>query len=304
MVDMINEMSDEDISSSTTKIEIKDDEGTSQLLNDRLKKYELNQSIPSNITEEADRQELSNLEAEKAKLKNQKTQSARNRESQIDERIKQITDKYPIETESVTEEAVEETPAIDDSKSRIQELEKEKETLKKEGDELIKKYDELVSQGKDVEASAYFEENLQPIRDRRHALTAEINKIKQETVAETPTTEVKEEVEIKTETVDTQGRPAKAGARLFNDPNPETAEISAKYKQDKGIETSAGENITEIDIDNAMEIADAYEAMEDNPSNPEVQEAYNALAKETVDQYNAMTEAGYEIEIYEGKGEP
>jgi hypothetical protein len=106
MVDMINEMSDEDISSSSVKIEIKDDEGTSQLLNDRLKKYELNQSIPSNITEEADRQELSNLEAEKAKLKNQKTQSARNRESQIDERIKQITDKYPIETEVVTEDTL------------------------------------------------------------------------------------------------------------------------------------------------------------------------------------------------------
>ncbi|MHA1958582.1 MAG: hypothetical protein ACW968_16875 [Candidatus Thorarchaeota archaeon] len=114
--------------------------------------------------------------------------------------------------------------------------------------------------------------------------------ITEEVVEETPTTEVTEEVEVKTETVDDQGRPAKAGARL--------------YKQDKGIETSAGENITELDIDNAMEIADAYEAMEDNPSNPEVQEAYNALAKETVDQYNAMTEAGYEIEIYEGKGEP
>ena len=132
----------------------------------------------------------------------------------------------------------------------------------------------------------------------------EIQKFWEKKKTETPTTEVKEEVDIKTETVDTQGRPAKAGARLFNDPNPETAEISAKYKQDKGIETSAGENITELDIDNAMEIADIYEAMEDNPSDPEVQEAYNALAKETVDQYSAMTEAGYEIEIYEGKGEP
>ena len=140
---------------------------------------------------------------------------------------------------------------------------------------------------------------LQEVGQPQQKVTTEV---KEE--VETPTTEVTEEVEIKTETVDTQGRPAKAGARLFNDPNPETAEISAKYKQDKGIETSAGENITELDIDNAMEIADIYEAMEDNPSDPEVQEAYNALAKETVDQYSAMTEAGYEIEIYEGKGEP
>jgi tRNA nucleotidyltransferase (CCA-adding enzyme) len=142
---------------------------------------------------------------------------------------------------------------------------------------------------------------LQEVGQPQQEVTTEV---KEEVVEETPTTEVTEEVDIKTETVDTQGRPAKAGARLFNDPNPETAEISAKYKQDKGIETSAGENITELDIDNAMEIADIYEAMEDNPSDPEVQEAYNALAKETVDQYSAMTEAGYEIEIYEGKGEP
>lgn len=156
---------------------------------------------------------------------------------------------------------------------------------------------------------------IKPQRDRIKAIDTRLSRISEDVqkeitveIAEEVTAEaapeVTEEVDIKTETVDDQGRPAKAGARLFNEPNPETAEISAKYKQDKGIEISAGENITELDIDNAMEIADAYEAMEDNPSDPEVQEAYNALAKETVDQYNAMTEAGYEIEIYDGKGEP
>ena len=92
--------------------------------------------------------------------------------------------------------------------------------------------------------------------------------------------------------------------KLFNDPNPETAEISSNYKKNKGINTSAGDNITTLDIGNSMKIADAYENMKDNPEDLEVQEAYNDLAEETIDQYKAMTDNGYEIEIYEGKGEP
>jgi len=115
-------------------------------------------------------------------------------------------------------------------------------------------------------------------------------------------TEVQQEQLV--ESVDDQGRSAKPGARLFNDPNPETSDISAKYKKEKGIETTAGEKITELDTSKSMEIADAYEAMENNPNDPEVKEAYESLAKETIDQYKAMTDAGYEIEIYEGKGEP
>ena len=140
---------------------------------------------------------------------------------------------------------------------------------------------------------------------------AELATLKTETDATqepAPTTKPTTEPEVVTEkevgTVDDQGRSAKPGDRLFNDPNPETSEISSKYKQSKGISTSPGENITELDIDNSMRLADAYEEMQDNPSDPEVQEAYNALAKETVDQYKAMTDAGYEIEIYEGEGEP
>ena len=106
------------------------------------------------------------------------------------------------------------------------------------------------------------------------------------------------------ESVDDQGRSAKPGARLFNDPNPETSDISDKYKKEKGIETPAGEKITQLDINKSMEIADAYEAMKDNPNDPEVKEAYEALANETIDQYKSMTDAGYQIEIYEGKEEP
>ncbi len=140
------------------------------------------------------------------------------------------------------------------------------------------------------------------VKDALYSIKVTLPKLQSPSKSETKPTEVQQEQLV--ESVDDQGRSAKPGARLFNDPNPETSDISAKYKKEKGIETTAGEKITELDTSKSMEIADAYEAMENNPNDPEVKEAYESLAKETIDQYKAMTDAGYEIEIYEGKGEP
>ena len=92
--------------------------------------------------------------------------------------------------------------------------------------------------------------------------------------------------------------------KLFNEPNPETKKISERYKEKKGIEDDGGSNITSVDEANAKEIADAYENMEDTPNDPKVQEAYKALADETLSQYEEIVAAGYEVEIYEGDGEP
>ncbi|QDP57429.1 MAG: hypothetical protein Unbinned2299contig1000_30 [Prokaryotic dsDNA virus sp.] len=153
-----------------------------------------------------------------------------------------------------------------------------------------------LTDGKDISGK-----KLNNINELNTSAVDEIVEIKK---TETPTTEVSEEVEVKTETIDDKGRKAKPGARLFNDPNPETKEISNKYKKEKGIDIPEGEKINELDINKSMEIADAFEDMEDAPNNPEVKEAYEALAEETLEQYKAMTDAGYEIEIYEGDGEP
>lgn len=97
---------------------------------------------------------------------------------------------------------------------------------------------------------------------------------------------------------------AKAGNRLFNDPNPETASIVSEYKKANNIQTPDGQPITELDVEFSKEIADAYEAMENNPSDPEVRESYEAMANETLSQYEAMVAKGYTVEMYEGKGEP
>lgn len=95
------------------------------------------------------------------------------------------------------------------------------------------------------------------------------------------------------------------GKRLFNEPNPETIEVSRAYKKSKGIDTPEGQPITGLDVENSKAISDAYEAMEHRPDDPEVMSAYEAMANETIDQFIAIQEAGYTIELYEpGKGEP
>lgn len=103
---------------------------------------------------------------------------------------------------------------------------------------------------------------------------------------------------------DVEAAAVPAGKKLFNEPNPETAQISDEYKKAKGIEEGPGSNITKLDTDRAMKIADAYDQMEDTPNDPEVQKAYQKLADETLDQFNAITDKGYTVELWEGEGEP
>ena len=95
-----------------------------------------------------------------------------------------------------------------------------------------------------------------------------------------------------------------AGKRLFNEPNPETVEISKTYKEKNGIVEPEGVKIEAVDVDNASKIADAYEALQDTPDDPEVQDAYNAMADETAKQHQDIIDAGYQVELWQGEGEP
>jgi hypothetical protein len=101
-----------------------------------------------------------------------------------------------------------------------------------------------------------------------------------------------------------QKKEAPAGKRLFNEANPETAEISSEYKKAKGIEYGPGKNITKVDTEKAMRIADAFEEMQDTPNDPEVQKAYQAMADETADQFEDIANKGYTVELWDGEGEP
>ena len=104
--------------------------------------------------------------------------------------------------------------------------------------------------------------------------------------------------------IDTKTNTIQAGKRLFNKPNPETFTIMKNYKSENGIETSDGINITKLDINFSKRLADAYENMKHEPNNPLVKEAYSTLANETKKQFKSIIDKGYNIELYDGEGEP
>lgn len=152
-------------------------------------------------------------------------------------------------------------------------------------------------------------------------LAQKLNKLKTYAVQEQATSEVpvqpgaavsgevaqgesQAEPEVVTEEGQAQKEVIPAGKRLFNDPNPETVEISKAYKEKNGIVEGEGVKIEAVDVDNASKIADAFEALEDSPNDPEVQDAYNAMADETAKQHQDIVDSGYEVEIWDGEGEP
>ena len=89
-----------------------------------------------------------------------------------------------------------------------------------------------------------------------------------------------------------------AGNRLFNQPLKAVSEIADRYFQrifGKARPKYYGSK--SLDTERAKRISDAFAAMKNDPDNPEVKAAYEALAKETLDQYQAFLDAGYSVEI-------
>lgn len=87
-------------------------------------------------------------------------------------------------------------------------------------------------------------------------------------------------------------------------PNEEVRDVAREYAKGAGIDYRPKQDYVPVNEDLAKRIADTYEAAKNQPDDPQVRAAYDALAKETVDQYNVIKGAGYEIEPYLGKGEP
>lgn len=90
---------------------------------------------------------------------------------------------------------------------------------------------------------------------------------------------------------------AAKGNRLFSEPLPEATEIANDYAKKYGINMPKIEKITSLDKVRAKKISDAFDAMEHDPNNPEVKEAYSAMAKETLDQYEMIIGKGYKVTI-------
>jgi hypothetical protein len=87
---------------------------------------------------------------------------------------------------------------------------------------------------------------------------------------------------------------------------PEAEAVAVKYMAAQGLEYSPPSTYQPVDPVRARMIAQAYEDMLDEPANPEVKAAYQALADETVAQYKAITDSGivFEFMDMEGAGDP
>ena len=99
-----------------------------------------------------------------------------------------------------------------------------------------------------------------------------------------------------------------AGSRLFNNPNPETSGVASNYiannRKKLNLQESEPIPVTDINVENSKSIADAFDKMKHLPEDPEVKAAYQAMVKETIDQFKEVSNSGYKVEIYEGDGEP
>jgi len=94
------------------------------------------------------------------------------------------------------------------------------------------------------------------------------------------------------------------GRRLFSEPAKPAVNAARKFREAATEAPEEGTPIRKIDKTFAMRIADAFEALEHRPDDPEVREAYQAMADETEGQFELLLQEGVEVEIYEGEGEP
>jgi len=76
-------------------------------------------------------------------------------------------------------------------------------------------------------------------------------------------------------------------------------DIAKQYSADKGLPYLEQSIYASVDPVRGKKIADAYEKMLNNPADLKVKNSYNALIKETQDQYEALRNAGYNFEFME-----
>lgn len=98
-----------------------------------------------------------------------------------------------------------------------------------------------------------------------------------------------------------------AGAPEIRDATGPDATITSsaeRYARNNGIPFFRQSEYVEVDENRARRIAQAFEDMEDNPSDPLVQEAYRDLIDQTRSQYDALVEDGYQFTFFDATTDP
>ena len=88
-----------------------------------------------------------------------------------------------------------------------------------------------------------------------------------------------------------------AGNKLFNEPLKDAETIAKSYMKSVGMDYVPVEKITKLDENLSKRISDAYDKMKNDPNDPKVKAAYEAMAKETLEQHKAIIDKGYKVEI-------
>ena len=91
---------------------------------------------------------------------------------------------------------------------------------------------------------------------------------------------------------------------IFGPNNPETVKIGRSILQKKGMPHTGGAFIVRLNPEKSFKVGMAYDSMKHEPFNPLVRKAYEAMAKETLEQYQAIIDAGYKAEMHYEQEEP
>ncbi|HSR80690.1 MAG TPA: hypothetical protein VLL28_07935, partial [Hyphomicrobiaceae bacterium] len=86
------------------------------------------------------------------------------------------------------------------------------------------------------------------------------------------------------------------GEKFIPGPSADVREAAEQYMREKGLPYTPLQNYVPVDEPRARAIARAYEAMPHRPTDAEVQRSYEALAKETRDQYELLNRSGAKFE--------
>lgn len=92
-------------------------------------------------------------------------------------------------------------------------------------------------------------------------------------------------------------KPIKLGSEYYTPgPNKELHDIARDYMEKSGIPYDPPHDYEKVDPERAAKIAQAFEDMKHDPNDPAVKASYEAMAKETVAQWDALKAAGIKVE--------
>ncbi len=85
-------------------------------------------------------------------------------------------------------------------------------------------------------------------------------------------------------------------------PHQKARDVAHDYMESAGLKYTPPTDYVKVDPVRATKIADEYESMKHDPTNPRVKKAYRAMADETLSQYNSIIKSGVKFEFIPTEG--